>query len=341
MPEPQPPAVQAPVREQATELPHPLPGVPECGHRSLLWSRPRMRLCFPNTSLRSLKKSAMRTPQSALELCERVIRVDRIRNEERNQDMTSIQHGSATQELKGKRALVTGGTRGIGAAIVRRFVEEGAEVLAAARSVPDTAPEGAGYVAADLRTPTGVEEVAAAALERLGGVDVLVHNAGGAGPHASALAISEDEWQDVLNLNLMSAVRLDALVAPGMRERRSGAIVHISSAAAFPPVPQVVHYTSTKAALENYSRGMTAELAPFGVRVNVVTPGRTDTPGGARNREEIALMGEGAIEFPDVPLGRDGLPEDIAEAVLFIVSDRASWIAGGNLVVDGAEFPRR
>ncbi|MFR9727779.1 SDR family oxidoreductase [Saccharopolyspora sp. MS10] len=255
--------------------------------------------------------------------------------------MTTIERGSAAQELKGKRALVTGGTRGIGAAIVRRFVEEGAEVLAAARSVPDTVPEGAGFVAADLRTPDGVEAFAAAALERLGGVDVLVHNAGGAGPSESALSISEDEWQNVLNLNFMSAVRLDALVAPGMREQRSGAIVHISSAAIFPPVPQVVHYTSTKAALENYSRGLTAELAPFGVRVNVVTPGRTDTPGGERTREQFALMGEAAIDFPDVPLGRDGAPEDIAEAVLFLASERASWIAGGNLVVDGAEFPRR
>ncbi|GAB3444228.1 SDR family oxidoreductase [Actinophytocola sediminis] len=255
--------------------------------------------------------------------------------------MTTIDHGSARPELKGKRAVVTGGTRGIGAAIVRRFLEEGAEVLTTAGSVTSPAPEGAAFVAADVRTPTGVSALAAAAREQLGGVDVLVHNAGGAGPSDNALAISEEEWQDVLNLNLLSAVRLDALLAPDMRDRRSGAIVHISSAAIFPPPPQVVHYTAAKAALENYSRGLTTELAPFGVRVNVVTPGRTATPGGEQTRRQFALQHGDSIDAPGVPLGRDGRSEDIAEAVLFLVSDRASWIAGGNLVVDGAEFPRR
>ncbi|MEU0471906.1 SDR family oxidoreductase [Streptomyces olivaceus] len=253
----------------------------------------------------------------------------------------AVGNESAVPELKGKRAVVTGGTRGIGAAVVRRFLEEGAEVLTTARSATSPAPDGAAFVAADMRTPAGARTLATAAREQFGSVDILVHNAGGAGPSDSALTISEEEWQNVLDLNLLSAVRLDALLAPGMRERRSGAIVHVSSAGIFPPPPQVLHYTAAKAALENYSRGLTTELAPFGVRVNVVTPGRTATPGGVQTRQEVALQHGDAIAFPEVPLGRDGSPEDLAEAVLFLVSDRASWIAGGNLVVDGAEFPRR
>jgi NAD(P)-dependent dehydrogenase (short-subunit alcohol dehydrogenase family) len=133
-------------------------------------------------------------------------------------------------------------------------------------------------VTAAVRTRSGAEALAAAAEEGLGGVDILVHNVGGAQPHKGALAIPDEQWQDALNLNLLAAVRLDALLAPGMRERRSGAIVHISSAATPTVAPPFLHYTAAKAALENYSRGLALELAGFGVRVNSVSPGRTTTP---------------------------------------------------------------
>lgn len=141
------------------------------------------------------------------------------------------------RELAGKRALVTGGTRGIGAAIVRRLLEAGAEVITTARSATGPAPEGAGFVQADVRTLAGAEALAGAALEALGGVDILVHNAGGARPHKDGLVIPDEEWLDTLNLNLLASVRLNSLLVPGMRERRSGAIVHISSAAVAPPAP--------------------------------------------------------------------------------------------------------
>ena len=138
-------------------------------------------------------------------------------------------------------------------------------------------------------------------------------------------------------------MRLDSLLAPGMRERRSGVIVHVSSAAVPPTVPPFLHYTAAKAALENYSRGLALELAPFGIRVNTVSPGRVATPGGEATREQWARLDGGpgqtsATTTP--PLGRDGQPDDIAHAVLFLVSDRASWLTGSNLVVDGGEFPR-
>ncbi|MGW4223732.1 oxidoreductase [Streptomyces bauhiniae] len=247
----------------------------------------------------------------------------------------------ATGNVKGKRALVTGGTRGIGAGIVRRLLDEGAEVLTTARSASGTVPEGASFVAADVRSREGAEELAAAAVDVLGGVDILVHNAGGASPYESALGIPDEVWLETLNLNLLASVRLDALLAPGMRERGSGAIVHVSSAAVPVAFPPFLHYTVAKAGLENYSRGLAAELAPAGVRVNTVTPGRVTTPGGEATREQWARLdpSQGG-EVSLVPLGRDGQPDDIARAVLFLVSDQASWVTGSNFVIDGGEFPR-
>ncbi|MFE6807617.1 SDR family oxidoreductase [Streptomyces sp. NPDC057681] len=256
--------------------------------------------------------------------------------------MTTIDNGSGTRELAGKRALVTGGSSGIGAAVVRQLLDAGAEVVTTARTATSTVPKEATFVEADVRTRAGTQALAEAAQEVLGGVDVLVHNAGGARPYESSVAIPDEEWQDALDLNYLASVRLDSLLVPGMRERRSGMIVHISSAAVLTPVAPFLHYTAAKAALENYSRGLALEQAPFGIRVNTVTPGRVATPGGERTREQWARLdlAPAQNDAPTVPLGRDGQPEDIAHAVLFLVSGRASWLTGSNLVVDGGEFPR-
>ncbi|MEU2618992.1 SDR family oxidoreductase [Streptomyces sp. NPDC007157] len=257
--------------------------------------------------------------------------------------MATFENGSETRELAGKRALVTGGSRGIGTAVVRRFLDAGAEVLTTARSASGTVPEGAAFVAADVRTRAGAEALAEAAREVLGGVDVLVHNVGGARPYEGTSAIPDEEWQDALDLNFLASVRLDSLLVPGMRERRSGVIVHVSSAAVLAPVAPFLHYTAAKAALENYSRGLASEQAPFGIRVNTVTPGRVATPGGEEAREQWARLDlkPGTVNAGDTaPLGRDGRPDDIAHAVLFLASDRASWLTGSNLIVDGGEFPR-
>ena len=248
---------------------------------------------------------------------------------------------TGTHELKGKRALVTGGSRGIGAAIVRQLLGAGAEVLTTARSAASTVPEGATFVPADVRTRAGAQALAATAQEALGGVDILVHNAGGAEPHKSALAVPDQQWQDALDLNYLASVRLDSLLVPGMVERRTGAVVHVSSAAVLTPVGPFLHYCAAKAALESYSRGLALELAPSGIRVNSVSPGRTATPGGEATREQWARIdtGPGQEDVTAPPLGRDGQPDDIANAVLFLVSDRASWLTGRNLIVDGGEYP--
>ncbi|MFI0165843.1 oxidoreductase [Streptomyces sp. NPDC017095] len=254
--------------------------------------------------------------------------------------MTTAGNDAGTGELAGKRAVVTGGSRGIGAAVVRRLLDAGAEVLTTARSKTSTVPEGAAFVEADVRTRAGAETIAEAAQAALGGVDILVDNAGGARPFPHAWVIPDEEWQDQLDLNYLAAVRLDSLLTPGMRERRSGVVVHVSSAAVLTSAPPFLHYTAAKAALENYSRGLALELAPFGVRVNTVSPGRTATPGGEATREEWASLSEGpGQDITAPPLGREGRPDDIADAVLFLVSDRASWLTGRNLTVDGGEFP--
>ncbi|MFI8947605.1 oxidoreductase [Streptomyces sp. NPDC053750] len=254
--------------------------------------------------------------------------------------MNTTSNNAEIRELAGKKALVTGGSRGIGAAIVRQFLDAGAEVLTTARSKTSTVPEGAAFVEADLRTRAGAEAVAEAARDMLGAVDILVDNAGGARPFPNASAIPDEAWQDQLNLNYLASVRLDSLLTPGMRERRSGAVVHVSSAAVPTSAPPFLHYTAAKAALENYSRGLALELAPYGVRVNTVSPGRTATPGGEATREEWAKLAEGpGQDVTAPPLGRDGRPDDIADAVLFLVSDRSSWLTGRNLTVDGGEFP--
>ncbi|MEV4474150.1 oxidoreductase [Nonomuraea sp. NPDC049504] len=251
-------------------------------------------------------------------------------------------------ELAGKRAVVTGGTRGIGAAVVRQLLDAGAQVLTTARSAASAAPEGAGFVQADVRTRAGAESIAAAARDVLGGVDIVVHNAGGAQPYEGSADIPDEVWQDALDLNYLASVRLDALLVPGMRERRWGAIVHVSSAATLAPeAPSFLHYAAAKAALETYSRGLALELAPHGIRVNTVSPGRVATPGGEQTRAqwaEVAARMAGAPAQNDTahaatPVGRDGLPDDIANAVLFLISERAGYLIGRNLIVDGGEFP--
>ena len=181
-------------------------------------------------------------------------------------------------EFAGKRVVVTGGTRGIGEAIVRRFRRSGATVMTTARRAPDTGHV-EGLVEADLSTEDGTRSVVTAVLERLGGVDILVHNVGGSSARGGGvLALSDDDWKKELDLNLLPAVRIDRGLLPGMIARGSGVVIHISSTQrALPLHESTLAYAAAKAALTNYSKGLSKELGPRGIRVVSVAPGYTET----------------------------------------------------------------
>ncbi len=248
-----------------------------------------------------------------------------------------------TTEFAGKRAIVTGGSRGIGAAIVQRLLDGGATVVTTACNATDETPGAATFVEGDISTLTGVQTFAAAALEALGGVDVVVNNAGAARTHLGGISsIPDEEWLDALDLDYLSAVRVGNALLPALREAGAGSvIVNISSGVAFAPVPPLAHCAAAKAALNAYGKALAAELAPAGMRVTTVVPGNVLTPGADALRQDLAdAMGVSLAQVTaNVPLGRPGDPRDIAEAVAYLASDRAQWVTGATLTVDGGELP--
>lgn len=247
-----------------------------------------------------------------------------------------------TTEFAGKRAVVTGGSRGIGAAVAQRLVAGGATVVTTARNATET-PTAATFIAGDISTLSGVRTFAAAALDALGGVDVVVNNAGAARAHLGGIAsIADEEWLDALDLNYLSAVRVNNALLPALREAGAGSvIVNISSGAALTPSPQLAHYGAAKAALNAYGKALATELAPAGIRVTTIVPGNVLTPGADAIRQTFAdAMGASLADITAaIPLGRPGDPRDIAEAVAYLASDRAQWVTGATLTVDGGDLP--
>jgi NAD(P)-dependent dehydrogenase (short-subunit alcohol dehydrogenase family) len=248
-----------------------------------------------------------------------------------------------SSEFSGKRAIVTGGSRGIGAATVQRLLDGGATVVTTARNATDETPKAATFIHGDISTLEGVQAFAAAALDVLGGVDIVVNNAAAARAHVGGIStIPDEEWLDALALNYLSAVRVNNALLPALRESGAGSvIVNISSGAALTPAPPLAHYGAAKAALNAYSKALAAELAPAGIRVTTVVPGNVLTPGADAIRQDFADAA--GVSLTDttagIPLGRPGDPRDIAEAVAYLASDRAQWITGTSLIVDGGELP--
>jgi len=263
--------------------------------------------------------------------------------------MNQTKQQAALDGLKGKRVLVTGGTRGIGRAIADRFAREGAIVVAAARKASGNLPEGVELVIADVTTVHGVETLAAAALKILDGVDILVNNAGAALPYMGGiLSVPDEAWLDTLNLNYLAAVRLDRAIVPTMVAQGSGVIIEIASNAALRPVGVLPHYSAAKAALLNYAKALATELAPKGIRVNSVLPGMTMTSAVdaviASIAEATASDKEAATDLlvkgERIPMARPAQPEEIANVVAFLASDQSSYITGSSLVVDGGALPQ-
>lgn len=245
---------------------------------------------------------------------------------------------SNLEEFKGRRALVTGGSRGIGAAIAKRLLDGGAKVVVTARSRNAETPDDATFIAGDITTPEGVKKIASGTLEALGGVDILVNNAGGStGFPGGSATIPEEAWQGDFALNLFAAVRLTNALLPALKESKAASVVNISSTAATMPFGPFAHYCAAKAALDMYSRTLAVELAPSGIRVNVVTPGPIVTDSAEELRktfvDQVGLSPDAWLSY--VPLGRLGHTKDIAEVVALLASDRGGWLTGVNYRVDG------
>ena len=252
--------------------------------------------------------------------------------------------------LRGKVALVAASSRGLGQAIAEELAREGAELILCARgedrlmqtraAIEDRSGVRVVAVAADLATPEGVEEVVQRGLREFGRVDVLVNNAGGppAGPFESH---SAEAWRRAVQLNLESAVHMTRAVLPGMKERRWGRILNVTSIAVKQPVDNLILSNSVRAAVTGFARTLANEVAPFGVTVNNLMPGYTRTERVVELAEANARTKGGSAEEEfarwerEIPMGRLGEPREFAALAAFLASDLASYITAQSIAVDG------
>ncbi|GGH17825.1 SDR family oxidoreductase [Sphingobacterium alkalisoli] len=255
-----------------------------------------------------------------------------------------------SNELAGKIALVTGGTKGAGKAIAERLSNAGATVIITARNAPKEQNEKLHFISADLSKAEETQAIAKKILSIFGRLDILVNNLGSSETQAGGFSVlSDEDWEQTIQTNLLASVRLDRALLPQMLAQGSGVIIHIASIQGRLPLHEsTLPYAAAKAGLINYSKGLSKEVSPKGIRVLTVSPGWIKTESATRMMERISESANIPIEqaiqsvmdaLGGIPIGRPALPEEIAEFIGFLVSPRANYLTGTEYIIDGGTIP--